>query len=131
VAGASPPGEGRAETPIPASLPPCPTASARTLRQTATDAERRLWATLRSRQLAGFKFRRQHPIGPYIVDFVCTRHGLFIEADGGQHADDGADARRTRWLESQGWRVLRFWNNDIMTNIDSVLATILSALSAS
>src|SRR5580658_10573018 len=90
------------------------------LRQNATDAERRLWAVLRHRQLQGYKFRRQRPIGRFIVDFACTKHHLVIEADGGQHSDNAADDERTAWLESQGWRVLRFWNNDILSNIEGV-----------
>jgi very-short-patch-repair endonuclease len=101
---------------------------ARRLRVMMTDAERRLWSALRSRRLDGFKFRRQHPLGNYILDFACVEHRLVIEADGGQHADDPADARRTAWLESQGWRVVRFWNNDILANTDGVLDAILRVL---
>jgi very-short-patch-repair endonuclease len=93
-----------------------------------TDAERRLWSALRSRRLQGFKFRRQHPLGNYILDFACIEHRLVIEADGGQHADNLADERRTAWLESQGWRVIRFWNNDILTNTEGVLDAILRIL---
>jgi primosomal protein N' (replication factor Y) len=78
--------------------------------------------------LAGYKFRRQHPIGPFVVDFACLGHQLVIEADGGQHAESGADAARTRWLEAQGWRVLRFWNGDILDNLDGVLETISTTL---
>jgi len=104
---------------------------ARALRQTSTDAEIRLWAALRGRRLAAFKFRRQHPIGRFVVDFACTRHHLVIEADGGQHADREADAERTKWLEGQGWRIPRCWNNDILANTEGVLETILEALGAS
>ena len=104
--------------------------AARILRQGSTEAEIKLWSLLRGRRLAGFKFRRQHPIGPFIVDFACTKHHLIIEADGGQHSENVADARRTRWLEDQGWRVLRFWNNDILANTESVAETILAALRA-
>jgi very-short-patch-repair endonuclease len=75
-----------------------------------------------------YKFRRQHPIGGFIVDFACTKHRLVIEADGGQHNESAADERRTAWLESQGWRVVRFWNNDILVNTEGVLAAILQAL---
>ena len=75
--------------------------------------------------MAAFKSRRQHPIGRFVVDFACTRHHLVIEADGGQHTDREADAERTKWLEGQGWRVLRFWNNDILANTEGVLETIL------
>ncbi len=90
-----------------------------------TDAERRLWAALRARRLRHLKFRRQHPLGPFIVDFACIEHSLVIEADGGQHVDSEADARRTAWLESRGWRVMRFWNNDILANPEGVQEAIL------
>jgi very-short-patch-repair endonuclease len=100
---------------------------ARTLRYNATDAERRLWAVLRHRRLQDYKFRRQHPIGRFVVDFACTKHHLVIEADGGQHDHSSADTQRTAWLESQGWRVIRFWNNDILTNTEGVLTRILEA----
>src|SRR5215470_16583960 len=105
-----------------------PNENARKLRRDATDAERRLWAALRDRRLAGYRFRRQHPIGPFIADFACTKHQLIIEADGGQHSGSVADHRRTEWLTQRGWRVLRFWNNDILTNTEGVLAVILAAL---
>jgi very-short-patch-repair endonuclease len=101
---------------------------ARDLRIVMTDAERRLWSALRSRRLRGFKFRRQHQLGPFIADFVCIEHRLVIEADGGQHADNNADARRTAWLNARRWRVLRFWNNDILTNTEGIQDTILRAL---
>jgi len=101
---------------------------ARRLRATMTDAERRLWSVLRSRQLDGFKFRRQHPLGPYILDFACIEHRLVIEADGGQHVGNAKDDSRTAWLESTGWRVVRFWNNDILKNTQGVLETILREL---
>jgi len=105
-----------------------PNERARGLRQEATDAERRLWSALRDRRLSGYRFRRQFPIGRFIVDFACTRHHLIVEADGGQHADSEADNRRTAWLEEQGWRVLRFWNNDVLANTNGVVETILKAL---
>ena len=98
------------------------------LRQNATDAERRLWAMLRDRRLAGYKFRRQHPIGPYIADFACTKYHLIIEADGGQHNESTADLRRSEWLQQQGWRVIRSWNNDILANTEGVLSVVLEAL---
>src|SRR5215471_16587248 len=101
---------------------------ARELRVNMTDAERRLWSALRDRRLQRFKFRRQHPIGPFIADFACVEHRLIIEADGGQHAESDTDARRTRWLEADGWYVLRFWNNDIMRNTEEVLETIRKVL---
>jgi very-short-patch-repair endonuclease len=98
---------------------------ARTLRQNLTDAERRLWFHLRRKQLNGHRFRRQVPIGPYIADFVCFEAKLVIEVDGGQHNDDAEkDARRTALMESQGYRVLRFWNNEVLGNTDGVLETI-------
>jgi very-short-patch-repair endonuclease len=75
-----------------------------------------------------YKFRRQHPIGNYIVDFACTRHALVIELDGGQHAGSVADARRSAWLESQGWMVIRFWNSDVLTNTEGVIDAILRTL---
>ncbi len=101
---------------------------ARNLRHNASEAEIRLWAALRGRRLAGYKFRRQHPIGPFIVDFVCTKHRLVVEADGGQHNENAADDARTKWLTRGGWRVLRFWNNDILANTEGVIETILAAL---
>jgi very-short-patch-repair endonuclease len=101
---------------------------ARALRVTMTDAERRLWACLRGRRLVGYKFRRQHPLGRFIVDFACIEHRLVIEVDGGQHCDSPDDERRTAWLERQGWRVLRFWNNEVLTNSEGVQETILTTL---
>ena len=102
---------------------------AQRLRREMTDAERKLWSVMRDRQLEGAKFRRQQPIGPFIGDFVRQEHRLIIEADGGQHADSLADARRTAFLESKGYRVLRFWNNDILSNLDGVAQLIANALS--
>jgi very-short-patch-repair endonuclease len=105
-----------------------PNQRVRQLRVDATDAERRLWGVLRDRRLAGFKFRRQHRLGPFIVDFICFESRLVIEADGGQHVDNAYDERRTAWLEQRGWRVIRFWNTDILTNIDGVQEMILGHL---
>lgn len=104
--------------------------TARTLRKAPTDAELKIWQSLRKRQLKGYKFRRQHPIERYIVDFICIEQDLIIEIDGGQHETQQAayDAERTHILELKGFRVLRFWNNDVMKNLDAVLETILSAL---
>ena len=93
-----------------------------------TDAEKRLWAVLRGRRLRGYKFRRQRPVGPYILDFVCIEYRLVIEADGGQHADNAQDDVRTAWLTTAGWRVIRFWNNDILSNSEGVQETILQTL---
>ncbi len=96
------------------------------LRTNSTDAEKRLWQALRNRQLAGYKFRRQFSIPPYIADFVCLEQRLVIELDGGQHADAITyDATRTVFLEQQGFRVLRFWNNDVLGNAEGVLEEIL------
>ncbi|MBO9875300.1 endonuclease domain-containing protein [Xanthomonas hawaiiensis] len=109
--------------------PPLPTATlahARQLRRTMTDAERALWSHLRSGQLQGFKFRRQYPIPPYIADFCCVSAKLIIEIDGAQHTEP-CDATRTRWLASQGWRVMRFWNNDVLLSIDAVIQVICDA----
>jgi len=102
---------------------------ARELRANATDAERRLWSILSARKLAGVRFNRQVPIGPFICDFVSRAMKLVIEVDGGQHdADRDADAQRTRYLEAQGYRVLRFWNNEVMENLEGVAYTIQRAL---
>jgi len=108
-----------------------PNAKARELRTNMTDAERLLWSALRDRQLAGYKFHRQFPIGPFIADFACRQHRLIVEADGGQHDESLSDQRRTDYLESHGWRVIRFWNNDILTNIEGVADMILKELGAS
>ncbi len=104
---------------------------ARRLRGNLTRAERLLWSRLRRNQLDGFYFRRQVPIGSFIVDFLCEERGLIIELDGGQHAKQaGHDARRTSFLEDRGDRVIRFWNGEVLENPDGVLETILSALLA-
>ncbi|MEW6187321.1 MAG: DUF559 domain-containing protein [Thermodesulfobacteriota bacterium] len=98
---------------------------ARSLRKEQTDAEARLWALLRDRRLANKKFRRQHPISPYIVDFYCHEAGLVIEVDGGQHAEDRRrDDKRTAFLKSKGLRIIRFWNNEILQEMEPVLETI-------
>jgi very-short-patch-repair endonuclease len=102
----------------------------RALRRNSTDAERRLWSALRDRRLQGYRFRRQYPIGAFIVDFACTLHRLVVEVDGGQHAQSAADSRRTAWLAGEGWRVLRFWNNDVLANTEGVVQVILRELSA-
>jgi very-short-patch-repair endonuclease len=98
------------------------------LRKQMTVAEKKLWWQLRNRQLAGFKFRRQYPVGPYYRDFACTKYSLAIEVDGGQHDGSQGDIVRTAYLESQGWQVLRFWNNDVLGNIESVYETIVPVL---
>src|SRR4051812_15010431 len=104
---------------------------AKALRANATDAERKLWQLLRSRRLAHIKFRRQVPIGPWIADFVCFEHRLIIEADGSQHADSRHDRSRDAYLRSRGFRILRFWNNDILGNPKGVLEKILSEIEES
>jgi len=97
----------------------------RALRDAQTDAEATLWRVLRNRQVEGFKFRRQHAIGPYIADFVCLEVALVLELDGGQHADAAIeDAKRTAYLQAQGYGVLRFWNNDVLGNLEGVLEVI-------
>ena len=102
---------------------------ARTLRKTATDAEQCLWQKLRRSQIAGAKFRRQQPIGLFVVDFVCFEARVVVEVDGGQHAERGPyDERRTRWLEAQGYRVLRFWNNDVLVQTDVVAEAIVEVV---
>lgn len=107
-----------------------PTKTARKLRRRQTDAEKRLWFHLRDRTLASRKFRRQYPVGPYIVDFICPQEHLVIEVDGGQHAERiSSDAKRTAYLEARGLRVLRFWNNEVLGNMDGVLSIIMGALS--
>ena len=104
---------------------------ARSLRQSETKAERKLWFLLRNRRLGGLKFRRQHPIGPFVTDFCCTEAKLIVELDGGQHAlQRRSDKTRTAYLEAQGYRVLRFWNNDALGNTDAVLQRIALALPA-
>ena len=102
---------------------------ARRLRANLTEAESRLWSVLRSKQVRGRRFRRQAPIGRYIVDFVCFAEKLVIEIDGGQHAKQRAyDAAREDWLAAEGFRVLRFWNNEVLDNLEGVLTVIAGAL---
>ncbi|MGO8690298.1 MAG: DUF559 domain-containing protein [Thermoguttaceae bacterium] len=94
---------------------------ARQLRQNLTDTERFVWSRLRSRRVAGYKFRQQVPLGQYIVDFVCFQPRVVVELDGGQHVEQANyDQRRTAWLESQGFRVLRFWNHEALQEWDTV-----------
>ena len=99
---------------------------ARRLRGNMTDAEQMLWGGLRRHRL-GWRFRRQFPIPPYVADFVCIEARLIIEADGGQHARPGEHDRRDRRLRQRGWRVIRFWNNEILANLPGVLQTITAA----
>ena len=102
---------------------------ARTLRKDPTHAERVLWQRLRRRQLAGFKFRRQHSVGPYICDFACLEASIVVELDGSQHAEQfDYDMHRDLFLRSRGFRVLRFWNNDVLVRTEVILETIYEAL---
>jgi len=115
----------------PRRTPPELLARARTMRrENATEVEKRLWQRLRSRQL-GVKFRRQVPVGPYVADFMCFDARLIVELDGGQHGGEQGlvqDERRTRYLEEQGFRVLRFWNNDVTDNLQGVLEVVAAAV---
>ncbi len=101
---------------------------ARSLRSSMTEAEKRIWFRLRAHRLNGASFRRQFPIGSYIVDFACLEARVVVEIDGGQHADSHRDQARDAWLQSRGFVVLRFWNNDVLSNTDGVLARIAEAL---
>jgi very-short-patch-repair endonuclease len=88
--------------------------NAKKLRSNMTDAERRLWYRLRGHRFEGYKFKRQVPIGPYVVDFACLNHGLVVELDGGQHSESAGDAERDRYLRSKSLRIRRFWNHDVL-----------------
>ena len=101
-------------------------ARARAMRRAPTETEHRLWRLLRDRRLSGLKFRRQVPIGPYIVDFLCVSARLIVEADGSQHSESLRDERRDTYLARQGWVVLRLWNKDILHDRESVIDTILA-----
>jgi len=101
----------------------------RDLRNNLTDAEQKLWQRLRSKQIQGNKFRRQFVLGNYIVDFICLGKRLIIEVDGGQHMDNvNYDLQRDEWLKQQNFKVLRFWNNQVLNEIDSVLEVIVKNL---
>ena len=109
-----------------------PTIRSPELRNNSTPAERKLWQHIRNRQLSGVRFNRQVPIGPFICDFAARTAKLIVELDGGQHADRTVeDDRRTRFLETRGYRVLRFWNNDVLENVEGVLVMIQAALTDS
>jgi very-short-patch-repair endonuclease len=100
------------------------------MRSISTDAERKLWLLLRDRRLDGIKFRRQVPFGPYILDFVCFEHRLVVEADGGQHAGSATDLTRDAKLQSEGFKIVRYWNNDVLKNPEGVLTDLLARLEA-
>jgi very-short-patch-repair endonuclease len=104
------------------------TRRAKSLRRLSTDAERRFWYIVRDRRLEGFKFKRQAPIDPWIVDFLCVEARLVVEIDGGHHADSKTDPVRTADLEKRGYRVVRFWNHDVIRRPDDVATTLLDAL---
>jgi len=105
---------------------------ARNLRSQSTDAEQLIWRHLKNRQIAGFKFRRQHPLPPFIVDFVCLEAGLVVELDGGQHVERSAqDAARTSKLNEMGFRVIRFWDDEALKQTEAVLEEVLRQLTAS
>jgi very-short-patch-repair endonuclease len=108
--------------------PPLPTTTrqhARDLRQRGTDAERKLWYQLRAGRLNGLKFRRQHPVPPYIVDFYCESRKLVVELDGSQHNED-VDRERTHFLECQGLKILRYWDNEVLQQMEAVLEAIVA-----
>ena len=104
------------------------TRKARALRQNMTNAEKKLWQAVRHRQVRCARFRRQVPLGHFIIDFACLESRLVVEVDGGQHNENHADARRDAWLKLSGFRVLRFWNNDVLESLSGVLETIAAAL---
>lgn len=105
---------------------------ARKLRSNLTDAERFVWSKLRRRQLGGHRFRRQHPSGPFVVDFVCLERRVAVELDGGQHADQaGYDTDRTEWLSQHGYTVLRYWNHEVFEDWDTIERQIWEALERS
>jgi very-short-patch-repair endonuclease len=104
---------------------------ARDLRSNLTDAETILWSKLRRKQLGGYRFHRQHPVGPFIADFACREAHLIVELDGATHStqdERAADAQRTAYIEAQGWYVLRFWNAEVYDNLHGVLESILQRL---
>ncbi len=105
-----------------------PTIRAQELRNNATPAERLLWRQLSRRQLNGWKFSRQMPVGPFVCDFMCRELGLVIEIDGGQHSENPGDATRTAYIESEGFRVVRYWNNEVRDNLPGVIENLRALL---
>ena len=108
------------------AVPPSKRTFARSLRREQTEAEVKLWQELRGRRLDGIKFRRQVPVGPYIADFLCGEGMLIVEIDGSQHADSAQDMVRDAELKARGFRVLRFWNDDVLRDLDGVCDTIIA-----
>jgi very-short-patch-repair endonuclease len=106
------------------------TGIARKLRRNETEAEKKLWQALRARQFLGLKFRRQSPVEGFVADFLCEELRIIVEADGGQHADNPADGERTIHLQAAGYHVIRYWNNDIMSNLEGVLEDLRGRLLA-
>ncbi len=107
---------------------PSKTAKARSLRKSDNEAEAAIWAQLRGRRLNGYKFVRQHPIGPYFADFACRERRLVVELDGSQHVDNPRDRVRNRYMNDRGWSVIRFWSNEALSQKQSVLETIVAVL---
>jgi very-short-patch-repair endonuclease len=98
------------------------------LRRNSTDAETKLWLSLRGRRLSGHKFLRQIAIGPYVLDFICREYRLIVEVDGSQHAERASDRIRDEYFAERGYRTLRFWNSDVLTNLEGVLISIENEL---
>jgi very-short-patch-repair endonuclease len=122
------PARGEGKEPAATSRPSTRTSRARALRSSLTNAERKLWYALRDRRFVNFKFRRQVPVGPFFADFVCYDARVVIEVDGGQHAESSSDERRDRWFAANDFLVLRFWNNDVLSNLEGVLTVLLESL---
>lgn len=124
----SPSGRGERGVKVLRSNVPAKVKRARSLRKNETEAERYLWSDLRNRNLNGYRFSRQVPVGPYILDFLCKSKKLVIEVDGSQHAGNFHDEKRTAWLNERGFSVIRFWNDDIFSHWSLVLENIVAAL---
>jgi len=109
------------------TIPPSAISRARAMRRKPTDAERALWGVLRSRRMQAVTFRRQAPVGPYVVDFLCAEHRLVVECDGARHVQDRRDVARDAWLERQGYKIIRFWNAAVLRERASVLDAVAAA----